>query len=303
MAHVKNGVTESKATTTGRCSPQSLLTALRDTSLTIEPAAAVDEQKHYQHFAVGDNPLAHVATNGQALLSAFGGEYQPGLYRAPKKAIANPAPLGLSAFALTTFVLSMINAQVRSLKEPDIVIALALGYGGLVQLLAGMWEMAIGNTFGATALSSYGGFWIAVGLILTPGMQIASQLEAVSVGTFFNSMGLFFIGWTIFTALLMLCTLKSTLMFFLMFFILEIAFVCLSAGYLAYDANGPNTDCIKAAGAFGIAAAFLAWYNALAGLMDSTNSFFVLPVIHFPWSEKGREAREKRMAAANGGTV
>lgn len=71
---------------------------------------------------------------------AFGGEFQPGLYKGvADRKFANPAPLGLSAFALTTFVLSLINLGARGLTEPNIVIALAFGYGGLVQLLAGMW--------------------------------------------------------------------------------------------------------------------------------------------------------------------
>jgi hypothetical protein len=91
-------------------------------------------------YDYGGNPLAHVATNDPEMrLQAFGGEFQPGLYRAPKHKFANPAPLGLSAFALTTFVLSLINVNTRGIPGPNIVVALAFGYGGLVQLLAGMW--------------------------------------------------------------------------------------------------------------------------------------------------------------------
>jgi uncharacterized protein len=73
-------------------------------------------------------------------LPAFGGEFQPGLYKGVEgRKFANPAPLGLSAFALTTFVLSLINLGTRGLSNPSIIISLAFGYGGLVQLLAGMW--------------------------------------------------------------------------------------------------------------------------------------------------------------------
>jgi len=91
-------------------------------------------------YDYGGNPLAHMATNDSTLqLPAFGGAFQPGLYRAPKSNIANPAPLGLSAFALTTFVLSLINLGTRGVAEPNLVVAIAFGYGGLVQLLAGMW--------------------------------------------------------------------------------------------------------------------------------------------------------------------
>jgi uncharacterized protein len=88
----------------------------------------------------GYGPLAHMRTNESARLPAFGGEFQPGLYKGVEnRKFGNPAPLGLSAFALTTFVLSLINLGTRNLKEPNIVVALAFGYGGLVQLLAGMW--------------------------------------------------------------------------------------------------------------------------------------------------------------------
>lgn len=87
----------------------------------------------------GYGPLAHVNTE-EGRLPAFGGEFQPGAYKPVKdRKIANPAPLGLCAFALTTFVLSLINIGTRGVAAPNIVVALAFGYGGLVQLLAGMW--------------------------------------------------------------------------------------------------------------------------------------------------------------------
>jgi uncharacterized protein len=92
----------------------------------------------------GYGPLAHMQTNGPNNLPAFGGEFQPGLYKSVEgRKFANPAPLGLSAFALTTFVLSLINMGARDITAPSIVIALAFGYGGLVQLLAGMWYVAL----------------------------------------------------------------------------------------------------------------------------------------------------------------
>lgn len=95
------------------------------------------------YYSYGSNPLAHLNTGDSARLPAFGGEFQPGLYKpTTDRKIANPGPLGLSAFALTTFVLSLINIQTLGITEPNIVVSLAFGYGGLVQLLAGMWYVA-----------------------------------------------------------------------------------------------------------------------------------------------------------------
>ncbi|KAF1990535.1 hypothetical protein K402DRAFT_401352 [Aulographum hederae CBS 113979] len=256
-------------------------------------AAAAKQRKPYDY---GGNPLAHVATNDPTMnLQAFGGAFQPGLYKAPKSNFANPAPLGLSAFALTTFVLSLINMGTKGLAEPNIVVAIAFGYGGLVQLLAGMWEMAVGNTFGATALSSYGGFWISFAIILTPGGFNIVNAYGGETDAFHDAFGLYLMGWFIFTFLLVLCTLRSTVAFFFLFATLDMAFLLLGIGYLQHGANdgAPASGCIKAGGAFGILAAFAAWYNAFAGIADSSNSFFVVPVAHFPWSDKGRERRNK----------
>ncbi|OJD36891.1 gpr fun34 family protein [Diplodia corticola] len=279
--------------TTATAHPDSKeLNGTNGTSATDHAAATPKQRTPYDY---GGNPLAHVVTNDPSMrLPAFGGEFQPGSYRAPKKDFANPAPLGLSAFALTTFVLSLINMKTCGIGEPNIVVALAYGYGGLVQLLAGMWEMAVGNTFGATALSSYGGFWLSFAIVLTPGgFEIASTLEAAGAAQFTNSFGLYLMGWFIFTFILLMCTLRSTVAFFFLFFTLDLAFLMLGIGYLRATDGVPHAGLITAGGAFGILAAFAAWYNALAGIADSTNSFFVIPVAHFPWSDKGRERRKK----------
>ena len=131
--------------------------------------------------------------------------------------------------------------------------------------------MAVGNTFGATALSSYGGFWLSFAIILTPGgFNIVGTLEADSTAPFTNSFGLYLMGWFIFTFLLLLCTLRSTVAFFSLFFTLDLAFLMLGLGYLSAD-PAPHPGLIKAGGYFGLFAAFLAWYNALAGIADSSN--------------------------------
>src|SRR5437588_5885829 len=126
-------------------------------------------------------------------------------------AVANPAPLGLSAFALTTFVLSASNAGFIFPKVGAggaAVIGLAIFYGGLVQLIAGIQEFRAGNTFGATAFCSYGGFWLALGFILLPLFAGGTKNIVELVGANGEAgVGVFLLGWTIFTAMMLLGTL------------------------------------------------------------------------------------------------
>lgn len=146
------------------------------------------------------NPLARQQTNGTTdteILQAFGGDFQPGLYKRPKSKVANPAPLGLAGFALTTFVLSCINLGTRGLSAPNIVVGPAFAYGGLCQLLAGMWELALGNTFGGWALPSYGGFWISLGIIFTPGGFDIAASYGGETASFYKAFGLYIFGWFI----------------------------------------------------------------------------------------------------------
>ena len=108
----------------------------------------------HRHNSYGGNPLAHIHSADSVYLPAFGGAAQPGLYKPPKNNFANPAPLGLSGFALTTFLLSAVNLGVRDLASPAMVIAPALAYGGFVQLLAGMWEIAVGKSLALVVVSA-----------------------------------------------------------------------------------------------------------------------------------------------------
>ena len=269
------------------------------------PSAYVPQDAHTVHpLWFGYGPFARATQEERFnMLPAFGGEMQPGLYKGvEQRRIANPAPLGLSAFALTTFVLSLLNLGTLGLAEPSIIISLGFGYGGLVQLLAGMWEMAAGNTFGATALSSYGGFWISFAILLTPGgFGIEATLKDAEGARGLNyNIGLFLMGWFIFTFLLLLCTVKSTVGFFLLFFLLDLTFLMLGVAYLRNDGEKPHVACQRAGGAFGVVTAFVSWYNAYAGLADTTNAFIVIPAVYFPWTERGRKqwgyAKEEHVA-------
>ena len=143
-------------------------------------------------------------------------------------AIADPGPLGLAAFAMTTFVLSVFNANIiGTLALVGVVLPLALFYGGDVQILAGMWEFRKNNTFGALAFSSYGAFWIALAWYLryiAPGLPVAREHEAT---------GLFLLAWTIFTAYMLLASLRTTMVLSVVFAFLFATFLLLAIGFLA----------------------------------------------------------------------
>lgn len=202
------------------------------------------------------------------LMTAFGGTLNPGLTPTPVHKFANPAPLGLSAFALTTFALSMYNAQAMGVTTPNVVVGLAAFYGGLVQFLAGIWELVVGNTFGGTALTSYGAFWLSYAAIQVPNFGIvaayADDMEQLP-----NAIGFYLLGWAIFTFMLTLLTLKSTAAFCALFSCLTLTFILLAGGEFSGVVNVS-----RAGGVVGVITAFLGFYNAFAGVANPTNSYF-----------------------------
>ncbi|MEA2510503.1 MAG: uncharacterized protein QOG21_2585 [Actinomycetota bacterium] len=182
-------------------------------------------------------------------------------------AIADPGPLGLAAFALTTFVLSMINSGLVSDTALPIVFGLALAYGGVGQLLAGMWEFRKGNTFGATAFSSFGAFWISYWAFVT---FFAKDVPASEVGA---AVGLYLIAWGIFTAYMFVASLRTTAAIATVFILLALTFLILGYG----NAHG-STGIIKFGGYVGLLTAIAAWYASFAGVTNSTFGRVVLPV-------------------------
>jgi uncharacterized protein len=180
---------------------------------------------------------------------------------------ANPGPLGLSGFALTTFILSLFNAGILSGSHVGIVIGLAVAYGGIAQFSAGMWEFRAGNTFGATAFTSYGAFWLSFAVLLIgTGLTDKNAPDNIAVGWYL-------IGWGIFTALMTLGSLRTNVATAAVFVLLTITFIVLGVGKLQSDVNST----VNLGGYFGLATAVAAWYTALAGVLASFGKSF-LPV-------------------------
>jgi uncharacterized protein len=180
---------------------------------------------------------------------------------------ADPGPLGLAGFAMTTFVLSMFNAQLVGSGGEPVVLGLALAYGGLAQLLAGMWEFRTGNTFGAVAFSSFGAFWLSFAVLVA---VFAPEIPAANLSA---ALGLYLWAWAIFTTYMFIASLRTTGAVALVFLLLSVTFILLAAGN-----SGDNTDVIKWGGYIGLATAVAAWYASFAAVVNSTFKRTVVPV-------------------------
>jgi len=174
--------------------------------------------------------------------------------------IANPGSLGLFSFASTTFILSLYNLQTRNIHTPNAVVGMAVFCGGLAQLLAGMWEFPKGNTFGATAFSSYGAFWMSYATILIPGSGILAAFK--DANELDSALGIYLITWFMVTFLLFIASLKKHIAMATLFACLAITFVLLAANSFT-----GNVGLAKAGGALGAITAMVAYYIGLCELL------------------------------------
>jgi succinate-acetate transporter protein len=178
--------------------------------------------------------------------------------------VADPGPLGLAGFAMTTFALSSANAHLWSGAGVAAALGLAFFYGGTVQLLAGMWEFVRKNTFAALAFSSYGAFWLS--------FYALEKFNLPGGGT--DTVGIFLLGWTIFTLYMTVAATKVNTAVLTVFVLLSITFIFLTIG----NWGAGHTGLVKIGGWTGIATAAAAWYASAAGVINSTHGKVVLPV-------------------------
>lgn len=191
----------------------------------------------------------------------------PGIQTAPQSTgIADPGPLGLAGFAGTTFFLSAVNAGLAPGSIETGVLGLALFYGGLAQLLAGMWEFTKGNTFGALAFSSFGAFWLSYWYLI-------NHLPDATGSDLSGGVGLYLLVWTIFTAYMCLPASRVSIVVLVVFVLLALTFL-----FLCLGAFSETTGLTRVGGWLGLATAFAAWYGSLAGVTNATFKRTVLQV-------------------------
>jgi succinate-acetate transporter protein len=197
---------------------------------------------------------------------------------------ADPAPLGLGGFALTTFILSGHNATFI----PDLTwIGLAFFYGGLAQLLAGMWEFRNRNVFGATAFSTYGGFWMGLGLFVTLAVLSKNFAEGLAGANLPNAVAWFLVAFAIFNTYMLLWSTKTTVAVFAVFLTLEITEILLAIGNFNV-AHGGSASIVHWGGWLGVITAGCAWYASAAGVINGMSApRVVLPVGGPLWASTG----------------
>ena len=199
----------------------------------------------------------------------------PALYAT---AVADPAPLGLAAFALTTFLLSGHNATFI----PDVIwLGPALFYGGLAQLLAGMWEFRNRNVFGATAFSTYGGFWLGLGIfvVLASTTKLGGALKGPDL---LNALAWYLLAFAIFNFYMLLWSTRVNGAVFAVFLTLQITEILLVIGFFN-EAHGNSAWITHAGGWMGIVTALVAWYTSAAGVVNGMSPTPVVPVGRPMW--------------------
>jgi succinate-acetate transporter protein len=167
----------------------------------------------------------------------------------------------------------MFNAHLVSSAGEPVVLGLALAYGGIAQLLAGMWEFRTGNTFGAVAFSSYGAFWISFWALVT---FFVKDIPAAHAG---DAIGLYLWAWGIFTTYMFVASLRTTGSVALVFLLLAATFILLGIGN-----SGGNETIVKWGGYIGLATAAAAWYASFAAVLNFTFKRTLLPT--FPLADR-----------------
>ena len=191
---------------------------------------------------------------------------------APVSGIADPAPLGLAAFALTTFLLSAFNAGWMTHSSGLAWVGYALAYGGLCQLLAGMWEFRNRNVFGATAFSSYGGFWIGLFLYFQLyGAKLATH--PLTAGLFAKDVGWILLAFAIFNTYMLIWSTQVNMAVFAVFLTLELTEIILFIGNFS-----GSSGTVKFGGYVGVVTALCAWYTSAAGVANGMGGRLSVPV-------------------------
>lgn len=227
--------------------------------------------------------IGETVVSKNELVEAFRGTLKPGVEEKfsnnPAVNFAHPAPLGLCAFALTTFVQSLVNFNAKTVANGNIVLGLGFFYGGMVQILAGMWSIAVGDIFSATAFTSYGAYWLSFAAISTEAFGIKSSFN--NIDEFNYCMGFYCMGWFVFTFLMLLCTIRTNIVSFTLYLFLDLSYL-----FSACSGFTGNLNFNTVAGAMGMVASVCAWYDAFSWITSKDLTYIQLTKAPTPFAPR-----------------
>ena len=209
---------------------------------------------------------------------------------APGSGIADPGPLGLAAFALTTFLLTANDAGWMTHASGGAYLGFALAYGGLAQLLAAMWEFRNRNVVGATAFGTFGAFWIGLGfytlLVARPAVAAAAAAKtplaaaaagAAALSAIHHDLGWILLGFAVFTTYVLILVTQTNTALFTVFLLLWVTLIVLCIGNFNLG-TAATSNTIKIGGYLGVVTAAAAWYTSAAGMAAGIGGKLRLPV-------------------------
>ncbi|RLV91637.1 Ammonia transport outward protein 2 [Spathaspora sp. JA1] len=206
------------------------------------------------------------------LMSVFGGVLNLGITPPAAHRIGNPAPVGLFTFGLTCFIMSLYGAHAGNIMIPNVIVGMVIFVGGTGQVICGIGEMIIGNTFGATAMLSFACFWFSYAAILIPSFGIEAAY-AEHMDQFENAVGFLMMGYAILAIGLTTLTLKAAVSLVVLFVCISMTFLLSSIGAMTLNAN-----VTLAGNIFGVLTGVAGMYNGLAEISFKENSYFSVPV-------------------------
>ncbi|CDK28369.1 unnamed protein product [Kuraishia capsulata CBS 1993] len=233
------------------------------------------------HIYINDTPI-----DKRDFMYAFGGTFTTGLSTRPRRTFGNPVPAGLAAFSCTTITLGLVQLQARHVSEATVLLGSCFFCSGLVEIIAGIWCLILENTWASTVFLMFGGFWMSYACVLTSGFGIGAAYATTE--EYSQAIALFYTPWAIFSFLLWICTFKSTLsMCLLMFLIWFFVLLFTIAEYTG------SVGTAKAGGVFCLLSGLCGLYNCLAGMADTSNSYFTLKPFYLPGAARPPKAEKK----------
>lgn len=228
------------------------------------PITKVHTSGHGEEFIIIGNQKFY----RHELMSAFAGTMNTGLAPYPKYHFGNATSLGLFSVGMTSLLSGFYNAHTMGIQTTNALVGVACFVGGFTEFIAGVWEAFNGNAFAMTAFVSYGAFWIQYAAINIEAFGMAAAYTGTDQMN--NAVGLGLAGWAIFSSMLLLCTLKSTVALVVLFTTMTSTYI-LNSAFCFTGHPGVGV----AGGYFGIITGFLAFYNAYAGVATKENTYFL----------------------------